>query len=402
VRTAETARKDGGRAATQRAAGGGFFALVCCTQDWWHLGAVLAELHRGGVQVDLIAPRRSLVASSRYHARCFLVDSFEEMVVTLRARLEARRYDWVHVGDEPTLHGLAAHRTEAWAAEVFPIRPDHPDFGALFDKNALLQLLERLGIAIVPGRFVADAVAARAGAGELGYPLAIKLRRGHGGGGVFRIDGAPQLEVVLERVREHYPLRLETWLDQPVGGTLALFARGELVAWTSSLAVARWPQPAGPSCARRMFNHPLLEPSLRAFGAATGYHGLCHPEWLLMPDGTLAFLELNPRASCLIRHAHYDGVDLGQAFAAFIGGHAYRQPALPPGARGANIYLFPQHLIYCLQSHDFRALRWWLPLSSLHDIPWDDPRPTFGAFRRVLFRAVDELRAWLLQRGLDV
>jgi hypothetical protein len=382
-------------------AGGRFCALVCCGQDWWHYTGVLSRLHRAGVEADLIAPRRSLAASSRFHARHFAADSTREMVETLRARLEARRYDWVYVGDEPSLRSLAAHRSDPWASEVFPIRPDHPAFDVLFDKNALLQLLEGIGVPILPGRFVDDAAAAHAAAAELGYPLAVKQREGHGGGGVFRVGDTLQLEAVLERIRDSYPLRVESWLERPVGGTQALFAHGRLLAATSSLTVDRWPEPTGPSCSRRIFNHPLLEPTLNAFGAATGYHGLCHPEWMLLPDGTPAYLELNPRASCLIRHDRYDDVDFGRALAAFAGGDAYRQPPLRPGANGSTIYLFPQHLIYCLQSHDFLSLRRWLPLSSRHDIPWDDPGPTLGALRMIAYRAVDELRAWLRQRGLE-
>lgn len=372
-----------------------FSALVCCDQDWWHYGAVLARLHRAGVEVDLIAPKRSFLSASRYRARLFVTESTRDMVETLKARLDARRYDWIHVGDDPSLATLAAHRAEPWAADVFPIRPSHPDFDALFDKNALLQLLERIGVPIVPGRFAGDEAAARDAAAALGYPLAVKLRRGHGGGGVFRVDGALQLEPVLARVREQYPLRVETWLEQPIGGTQALFAHGELLAWTSSLAVGRWPQPAGPSCARRLFDHRLIKPSLVAFGAATRYHGLCHPEWLLMPDDSLAFLEINPRGSCLLRHDRYDGVDFARAFAAFAGGEAYRQPDSTLGPRGSPIYMFPQHVIYCVQSHDFRSLRRWLPLSSRHDVPWDDPGPTWRALRMIAFRAVDEVRAWL-------
>lgn len=387
--------------ATSRAAGERFSALVCCGQDWWHYTGVLSKLHGAGVEVELIAPRRSLAASSRFHARCFAATSTEEMIATLRSRLAARRYDWVYVGDEPSLRILAAYRAEPWAQEVFPVRPDHPEFEVLLDKNALLQLLERIGVPILPGRFAADEAAARAAAAELGYPLAIKLREGHGGGGVFRVDAASQLDAALERVRDGYPLRLETWLDRPVGGTQALFSHGRLLAATSSLTVERWPEPTGPSCSRRVFNHPLIEPSLRAIGAATGFHGLCHPEWILLPDGTPAYLELNPRASCLIRHDRFDGVDFARAFVEFAGGGAYRQTPCRPGERGSTIYLFPQHLIYCLQSHDFRSLRHWLPLSSRHDVPWDDLGPTLGALRMIAFRAVDELRVWLAQRGLE-
>jgi carbamoyl-phosphate synthase L subunit-like protein len=392
--------------AALRAARSPFSALVCCGQDWWHYPAVLAKLHRAGVEVELIAPRRSLTASSRYYARLFAADSTEQMVATLRERIAARHHDWVYVGDEPSLRSLAVHRAEPWAAEIFPIRPDHPEFDVLLDKNALLRLLERIGVPILPGFFADDEATARAGVAELGYPVAIKLREGHGGGGVFRVDDTSQLGPVLERVRDQFPVRIEPWLDRPIGGTQALFAHGELLAATSSLTVDRWPEPTGPSCSRRVFNHPLIEPALRAFGAATGYHGLCHPEWLLLPSGAPAYLELNPRAACLIRHDRYDDVDFASAFAAFTGCAPRRQPVSKPAPRlgpsGSTIYLFPQHLIYCLQSHDFRSLRRWLPFSERHDVPWDDLRPTLGAVRMVAFRAVDEVRAWLRQRGLEV
>lgn len=387
--------------AASGARGGDFSVLVCCGQDWWHYTGVLSKLHRAGIRADLIAPRRSLTASSRFHARHFAADSDAERVEALQARLAARRYDWVYIGDEPTLLSLARHRAEPWAAEIFPMQPSHPDFDVLLDKNALLALLDRIGVPILPGRFACDEAEARAAAAALGFPLALKLREGHGGGGVFRVDDAPALEAVLARVRERYPLRIEPWLERPIGGTQALFAHGELLATSSSLTEERWPKPSGPSCVRRIYNHPSIEPSLRAFGAATGYHGLCHPEWLLMPDGAPRYLEINPRASCLIRHDRYDSVDFGRAFASFAGGARYTPVPSPPGPSGDPIYLFPQHLIYCLQSHDFRSLRRWLPLQSQHDVPWDDLRPTYGALRMVAFRAVDELRAWLRQRGVE-
>jgi hypothetical protein len=102
----------------------------------------------------------------------------------------------------------------------------------------------------------------------------------------------------------------------------------------------------------------------------------------------------------LIRHDHFDDVDFGQAFAAFAGGRAYRRREPRPGPSGSTIYLFPQHLFYCLQSHNYRSLSPWLSPISRSDIPWDDLRPACGALRLVAFRAIDELRAWLRQRGL--
>jgi predicted ATP-grasp superfamily ATP-dependent carboligase len=374
-----------------------FRALVCCGSDWWPYTRVLQALHRAGFQTDLIAPRGSIAASSRHRREASLFDPGQDLAQVLKARLHARRYDWVYVGDEPSLRSLAAYRHEAWAAEIFPVGPTHACFDVMLDKHAFLRLLEQLDVPVVPGHVASDEAEARSLTDAIGYPLALKLGHGQGGEGVSRVDSAEQLQSALQRVRGQYPVRLETWL-LATGGTQALFAHGELFAWTSSIREGGWPMPTGPSSVRRVFHHTLIEPSLRRFGAATKYHGLCSPDWALLPDGGLCFMELNPRASNLIHHDRFDGVDFGRALVAFAGGEPYRQPALRTGAGGTRIHMFPQHVVYCVESRDWAALLHWLPLAGTHDIVWDDPGPLYAGLREIARRSLKPVRAWVEQR----
>jgi hypothetical protein len=383
----------------ERASERQFVALVCTgTGDWWPYARVLWILHRAGIETHVIAPRGSLAASG-CRAALFDVERGQDFVETLKAQLLRRRYDWIYVGDEPSLTRLTAYKHEAWAGDLFPMRPSHPRFDALLNKHEFLQLLEQLELPVAPGCLAGDEQQARSAAEALGYPLAVKLGHGYGGRGVFRVDGARELEAALDRVSGQYPVRLETWLPGPAGDVQALFARGELIAWTSSLKVQGWPLPAGPSCSRRVFHHPLIEPSLRRFGAATQYHGLCSPEWALAADGGLFFLELNPRAGNIIHHDRFDDTDFAHAFRAFAGQSTYRRPTPPMGARGPTIYMFPQHVLYCFQSRNWPALRRWLPFSDTKDVEWRDPGAVYRGLKEVAYQGVLSASAWVRERA---
>jgi acetyl-CoA/propionyl-CoA carboxylase biotin carboxyl carrier protein len=196
------------------------------------------------------------------------------------------------------------------AAGLVWIGPPPAAIDALGDKVTARQLAEQAGAPLVPGTRapVADATEVARFAAEHGLPVAIKAAYGGGGRGLkvartaeeipARFDSAVREataafgrgECFVERFLDR-PRHLETQCLADVHGDVVVVStRDCTVQRRNQKLVEEAPAPwLGPE------QHAELLRASKAILRAAGYVGAGTCEFLLAPDGTLTFLEVNTR-----------------------------------------------------------------------------------------------------------
>ncbi len=242
------------------------------------------------------------------------------------AAAESTGADAIHPG-----YGFLAERAEfAEAVEkaglVF-IGPTPASIALMGDKSRAMEAAALAGVPVLPGRRDVDDAELEAAAKELGFPLLIKPSAGGGGKGMRRVENpAALLDAACQARREAKAafgddrLILERWVHparhieiQVVGdGRGAVAALGERecsLQRRHQKILEECPSPAVSNALREK----LQEAAVR-LGEQVKYRGAGTVEFLLAPDGSFFFLEMNTRLQ--VEHPVTEmvyGVDLVRA-----------------------------------------------------------------------------------------
>src|SRR5229473_3137371 len=196
------------------------------------------------------------------------------------------------------------------AASLEFIGPPAAAIRAMGDKTEARRRMQQAGVPIVPGttRSLADHVQARPDAARLGYPVLLKAAAGGGGKGMRLIREEAELEAGFEAAASEAvkafgagDVYLEKYLDRPrhveiqiladsFGRVVALGERECSIQRRHQKLIEEAPSVAvTPALRRRMSD------AATAAAGAVGYLGAGTIEFLLAPDGTFYFLEMNTR-----------------------------------------------------------------------------------------------------------
>ncbi|HUP01609.1 MAG TPA: acetyl-CoA carboxylase biotin carboxylase subunit [Gemmatimonadota bacterium] len=229
-----------------------------------------------------------------------------ERVLDAARRLEA---DAIHPG-----YGFLAE-SAAFAAAVEDaglvwIGPPPEAIRAMGEKTAARRAMEAAGVVVVPGstEVLADVPAAIAAAGRTGYPVLLKAAAGGGGTGMRVVRSERELEAAFQAATREAAgafgdpaLYLEKVIDEARhveiqivadtrGGTIHLGERECSLQRRHQKVLEEAPAPGLPPSIRARMG----EVAIRA-ARAVGYVGAGTIEFLLAPDGTFHFLEMNTR-----------------------------------------------------------------------------------------------------------
>ncbi len=181
---------------------------------------------------------------------------------------------------------------------------------AMGSKTTARQRMHQAGVPIVPGllRPAADAGELAAFAAKAGYPLLLKAAGGGGGKGMRRVDSDEELPAALARVSAEAvasfgdgAVYAEKLIERPRHIEVQVVGdrRGSLVAvGERECSLQRRHQKVVEECPS-----PVVGPALRerlcaaavAAARAVGYFSCGTIEFLLSPDGSFYFLEMNTR-----------------------------------------------------------------------------------------------------------
>lgn len=189
------------------------------------------------------------------------------------------------------------------------IGPKGDIISAMGDKDASRQLMQQVGVPVVPGtEILKDAAEAKELAKDIGYPLLVKATAGGGGKGIRVVEREEDLEeafhtasreaesafgngdVFLERYLTHVRhVEMQVLADNE-GNILCLGERDCSLQLNKQKVLEETPSPV----MTEEIREKMMEAAVKAAKAAN-YTNAGTVEFLLAPDGHFYFIEMNTR-----------------------------------------------------------------------------------------------------------
>lgn len=189
------------------------------------------------------------------------------------------------------------------------IGPKSEVISAMGDKDASRQLMQRVGVPVVPGtEILQDAAEAKRLAKDIGYPLLVKATAGGGGKGIRVVEQEEELEeafltasreaesafgngdVFLEKYLTHVRHVEMQILADHYGNILCLGERDCSLQLNKQKVLEETPSPVMTEEIRQK----MMDAAVKAAKAAN-YTNAGTVEFLLAPDGQFYFIEMNTR-----------------------------------------------------------------------------------------------------------
>lgn len=189
------------------------------------------------------------------------------------------------------------------------IGPKSEVISAMGDKDASRQLMQQVGVPVVPGtEILQDAAEAKRLAKDIGYPLLVKATAGGGGKGIRVVEREEELEeafltasreaesafgngdVFLEKYLTHVRHVEMQILADHYGNILCLGERDCSLQLNKQKVLEETPSPA----MTEEIREKMMDAAVLAAKAAN-YTNAGTVEFLLAPDGQFYFIEMNTR-----------------------------------------------------------------------------------------------------------
>jgi acetyl-CoA carboxylase biotin carboxylase subunit len=219
------------------------------------------------------------------------------------------------------------------------VGPDADVMARMGDKVEAKRELEQAGVPLVPGTEVVGLEDARSAAGDVGYPVLLKAAAGGGGKGMRLVERAEDFDDAFERAAAEAEAAFgngSLYLEKLVvparhveiqvlcdadGGVLTLGERECSIQRRHQKLIEESPSPALDEETRE-----AMEGDVARAARAIGYLNAGTFEFLLAPDGTYHFIELNARLQ--VEHPVTElvtGVDLVREQLRIAAGQQLRQ-----------------------------------------------------------------------------
>lgn len=360
--------------------------LVATATQWAGPARLPRELVRAGFDVSVLAPKRALVAKSRYvGAVTYLPDAATPMqwAYMLAASLGALTPRLIVPCDDTALQlmmtfvetppeAIESSVRERLLALIRESLGDPRFYRSSIDKTQLPPAAEALGVRVPPFEIVSDADAARRFADAHGYPIVLKAAFGTAGQAVEVVLDKTQLDPAFRTLIskgdatlwKSADLLIQAWI--PGKGLLHAVAAWDGVAYAGMTREVLMRSPAtGPSTVVRCRHAPEARRFADLLVAGFGVSGFFGPEFIEHErTGEVYLIEINRRVTNGIQMGGLVGVDLCAALAAALGGDAYAGRVDIPAGEEHLIAEFPQEWLRDAASPYLRAAR--------TDVPWDD------------------------------
>jgi predicted ATP-grasp superfamily ATP-dependent carboligase len=227
---------------------------------------------------------------SRYCRRFFLSECIihggcdEALALEINCLVRELGITMVMPGDAPSTRALIACR-ELIEAPCFPL-PSLNHFDFLNNKWAFAQLCEDLGVRCPVTRLLPDVatLAQEITTGRLGCPLVAKPLSRSGSGGVVVLDGI-DLESRL-RMINYRPIVVQEWIAGVDIGTSVYAKAGNIKAFVAH----RYHRGVYST-----FKHDQIYSDVAKIVSNYGLDGVYNFDMILAPNGSIYYLECNPR-----------------------------------------------------------------------------------------------------------
>jgi predicted ATP-grasp superfamily ATP-dependent carboligase len=372
--------------------------LVATATEWAGPARLPRELVRAGFHVSVLAPKRALLAKSRYVGSVtHLPDAATPMqwAYMLAASLGASAPRLIVPCDDTALQlmmtfvespppGLENSARERILALIRESLGDPRFYRSSIDKTLLPPAAEALGVRVPPFQIVSDVNAARTFADAQGYPIVLKRAFGTAGQAVEVVREKTQLEAAFRKLIakgdamlwKSADLLIQAWI--PGKGLLHAVAAWDGVVYAGmTREVLMRSSATGPSTVVRCRHAPEAGHFSELLAAGFGVSGFFGPEFIEHErTGDVYLIEINRRVTNGVQMGGLVGVDLCGALAAALDNRGYTGRSDLAAGEAHLIAEFPQEWLRDAASPYLRMAR--------TDIPWDD---------RALLQAMVEMRA---------
>jgi len=252
--------------------------------------------------------------------------------------------------------------------------PEYERFSRALDKRTTLEAAKRASVPIPETRFPNSVDEAAISAEEIGYPVVIKPRTGHGSRGLHFIDSPSAFRELYEEVHavDPFPLIQEALPRDGDGiGTSFLVSKsGDIKAEFAYRRLREYPTDGGPSTLRESISGKQVLEYGRQLLAELDWEGIAMVEFKIdtrVDEPRL--MEVNPRFWGSLHLPLYAGVD----FPWLVLQYTLDEPIDETLSFEVGIqcrYLLFGDLLNLLARRDFRAVREFLPLRA-EDLHYD-------------------------------
>jgi hypothetical protein len=377
--------------------------LIATCETWSSTTTLPALLTLSGLAVASFSPG-PLNLSRQVSRKIVCAREPEVAAQQLRAELGLHSYDWVIVGDEALLRALAAGAPgplEGW----FPVDPNRKDIVTfLTSKHEFARRAPEFGIPVPESQFVTSAQEALEVARASGFPLVVKGPYGFSGLEVSIARNEEQLRESCQAMLRSYGVALlQRFIDGESASVAVLYDRGNPLAYKAYVAECPFPREHSAATCHAAFEHPSLEPTVRAVGAATKFTGMAGIDFVReFATGRLYALEINPRPTSAFSGLHRDREFFAPAIVRFLGDQQ-GQTSVYDAGESAQAY-FPGYAFYFfsrankLDGKAYRRLR-----ASLAEAREADLRIVLWELSRFIARSgydavagrLPKLRSWI-------
>ena len=329
--------------------------LLATCQTWVSTAALPPLLRAAGARVTGLSPWPLRLCSAVAENIAGPRDP-REAAACLRRLLATRRFDHVIVADDALLRALVEYGDRDAMRAWFPVDPT--DDGALafvLSKHAFTEGAARIGVPVPEFAFARSVDEALDVARSFGFPVVVKGPYGFGGLEVTVAHDARAVRAASLDVIEQYGRALvQHHVDGPNAGACVVYDHGVPLGFKAYLADCAYPTANSASTVHELFEHPTLEPIVRAIGAATGFHGLLGIDFVIdQAAGTPYAVEVNPRPTLGFAGAAANLRFFAPLIARFLDGSSERLPtAVYAGPARLQAY-FPGYLFYALRARRF-------------------------------------------------
>lgn len=289
--------------------------VLLVTHEWSTLVEMPYLVKLAGCHVDVLCPSHNSTIKNSFYDRW--IDAGATMDTLVRALQQLARdktYDYILIGDDPILWKIYRDQlTDLWP--LLPIQ--NPAALPILNKVGFAAHCRQHGIASPRFQEVGHGAQAQAALQALGLPIVVKENYSNGGQGVRIFRDAPSYQAFMSGYDYAQPLLAQQFIHGELLGVEALFKRGQLLQYVSSVVLDAT---LGPSTKRRYLpNDDQVGAIISQLGQTASLHGFVNISLMQEASSQRYYLfEADPRPTRWVPYGRWFGCDFVPAFQAFM------------------------------------------------------------------------------------
>lgn len=298
-----------------------------------------------GHRVDAVYPNGFSVGESRYLNTCYWTDSKEGSYLSvLQGVLEKNEYDLCILSDEKVLRILSDEVGHVCIKRLGNLPLDSLRLQSLFDKASFTEFGQSEKWPLPESKiFDNSPQAIEYGRNTVKYPFVVKGATGAGGWSVQIFKSDEDLKSIKSSLNSGGRCVVQRYIIGDVGTVEALYHRGELLAFISSMKYRNRGGETSPSASRKLLYHAQLQPIAEQVGRALGYTGFFGFDFMHESQSNdIKVIELHGRAASSYNLGKRIGVDFAKIVSG-IGGDSVDCVSVAPSHSGELYSVYPQY-----------------------------------------------------------